>query len=99
MKKELIVLFSINVLSAIGYSLIAPLYPPVAAERGVKEYMVGLIISLFAITNFIVTPFSPQIISKYGRRKVFYFAMTLEVYNYNNLGFMYMDIRDTASYI
>ena len=79
MKKEIIALFFINTLSAIGYSLIAPLYPPLARERGLKDYTVGFIISLFAITNFIVTPFSPHIISKYGRKNCFYFAMGIEV--------------------
>jgi DHA1 family multidrug resistance protein-like MFS transporter len=78
MKKELIALFFINILSAIGYSLIAPLFPPLARERDLKEYTVGFIISLYAISNFLVTPFAPQIISKYGRKKVFYIATIME---------------------
>jgi MFS family permease len=79
MKKELIALFLLNILSAIGYSLIAPLYPPLARERGLKDYTIGFIISLYAISSFLVTPFAPLIISKYGRKKCFYIATIMEV--------------------
>jgi MFS family permease len=81
MKKEVIFLFIINVFSAIGYSLIAPLYPALAEERGLGEDICGLVISMFAVSDFLFTPFCPAIIQKVGRKKIFYLAMILEVIN------------------
>ena len=79
MTRELILLFIINTLSAIGYSLIAPLFPSIAHERGLKEHVIGIIISIFAISNFVATPSCPKYIGLYGRKQMFYVAMSLEV--------------------
>ncbi len=89
MTKEIILLFIINSLSAIGYSLIAPLYPSIAKERGLKEHIIGLSMSLFAISNFIATPSCPKFIGKYGKKRMFYIAMSIEVQK-NKKGFMYI---------
>lgn len=83
MKTEILLLFFINILSAIGYSLIAPLFPFEAATRGIKENMCGIVISIFAVSNFLATPFGPSLISKYGRKNIFYFATALEVKKIN----------------
>ena len=77
--KRLIFFFIINFLSAIGYSLVAPLFPPLALEKGLNEATIGLIISLFAIANFLITPMSPYIIENFGRKRVFYMSMIIEV--------------------
>jgi predicted MFS family arabinose efflux permease len=78
--KEVILLFVINTLSSIGYSLIAPLYPPLAKERDMPEYMIGIVISSFALIGFVITPICPKIIKKFGRKNVLYTAIYLEVY-------------------
>jgi MFS family permease len=82
MTKELWLLFVINTLSAVGYSLIAPLYPIIAHQRGIKEHIIGFVISLFAISNFFSTPICPKFISKYGKKNMFYLAMCIEVLIY-----------------
>lgn len=79
MKKETVLLFMINALSAIGYSLIAPLYPSVAIQIGIKEYIIGLTFSCFAISNVITIPLTPNIIKMYGRINLMYFSLILEV--------------------
>jgi len=79
MKKDIVFLFVINVCSAVGYSLIAPLYPALAIERGFGEHLCGQIISMFAISNFFFTPLCPMFIKMIGRREIFYLAMVLEV--------------------
>jgi hypothetical protein len=59
MLNQITLLLAINNLSAIGYSLIAPLYPPLAVERGIEEYVVGIIFATFAISNVFTIPFAP----------------------------------------
>jgi MFS family permease len=85
MKEEFFILFSINFLSALGYSLIAPLYPSLAKERNIGENICGITISMYAISSFIITPLYPFLILKYGRKRIFYIAIILEVkYEFNN---------------
>lgn len=83
MRKDVIFLFVINVFSAVGYSLIAPLYPALVKERGLGENICGMVISVFAISNFLLTPFCPGIIHLVGRKRIFYLAMILEVIKKN----------------
>jgi predicted MFS family arabinose efflux permease len=79
MNRENIILFIVNGLSATGYSLMAPLYPSLAKERGIEEDVIGMIIAIFAVANFIATPFCPKLIQKTGRKNLLYFAICLEV--------------------
>jgi DHA1 family multidrug resistance protein-like MFS transporter len=79
MNKDLVLLFCINALSAIGYSLIAPLYPSLAKDRNMGEGLCGTVIAIFAVSNFIITPFCPVLIQKYGRKNIMVYALVLEV--------------------
>jgi DHA1 family multidrug resistance protein-like MFS transporter len=78
MNYQILILFCINVLSAIGYSLLAPLYPTLAIEKGVEEYIVGIIFSFFAISNIISIPLTPKLINKFGRKNLFYMGIIIE---------------------
>lgn len=79
MKKEIILLFLVNIGSAIGYSLIAPLFPLIALKRGLSESLIGLIIAAFAISNALTTPFGQNIFQKYGKKRMFFIGLFLEV--------------------
>jgi MFS family permease len=79
MSSQILLLFLINVLSAIGYSLIAPLYPFVAESKGVSDFTIGVIFSSFAISNVIAIPLTPKLANSIGRRRLFYIAMIIEV--------------------
>ena len=79
MKKEIVVLFLINICSGIGYSLIAPLFPSVALQKGINETIIGLIIASFAISNSLITPFTQIIFTKLGKKKAFSYALLAEV--------------------
>ena len=78
MNKQVLFLFFINLFSAMGYSLIAPLYPTLGKEREINENIVGWIISIFALFNFAITPFTPSLSNKYGRKNIFFGATVLE---------------------
>lgn len=79
MKKEILFLFIINVTSAAGYSLIAPLFPSIALQKGVSEFVIGLAFSSFAIATVITIPLIPNLIKIYGRLNLMYYALLLEV--------------------
>ncbi len=79
MKKELTLLFIINALSGIGYSIIAPLFPSMAMQKGITEDSIGFIFSCYAISNMITLPLTPHLIKVYGRLNMMYYSMTLAV--------------------
>ena len=74
MNKEVLILFFLNMLSGVGYSIIAPLFPILGEEDSISEELLGWMISFYALSDFFSTPFVPKIIKKIGREKVLYFA-------------------------
>ena len=75
----IILLIVVNIISGTGYSLIAPLFPSVAKKRGISESIIGLIISSYAISNLIITPFGSKVFKKIGKKNVFLLAIIIEV--------------------
>lgn len=78
MFSQFVFLFCINVLSAIGYSLLTPMFPFMAKDKGVDEYIIGIIFSCFPIANIIAILLSPKVIHIVGRRKLLYIALLIE---------------------
>lgn len=76
---KVFLLFILNIISGVGYSLIAPLYPSIALERGLSEFNIGFIISVYAITNMVITPFSHLVFKKFGKKKTLLYAIIAEV--------------------
>ena len=72
MNKKIILLFIINTFIAMGYSIVAPLFPVLGQKISLSENLLGWIISLYSLANFIITPFTPQLIFKFGRKNLFY---------------------------
>ena len=70
MKKEQIVSCYLNALSAMGYSLIAPLFPPLFRERGLSNILCSYLISIICITNIISALSCSSICQKVGQKKL-----------------------------
>ena len=78
MNKEVIILFFLNMLSGVGYSIIAPLFPILGKKNMISEELLGWMISFYALSDFFSTPFIPKIIKKVGRKKLLYFSIFCE---------------------
>jgi len=83
MNREIFLLFFVNIISGIGYSLVAPLFPSIALKRSLSEFTIGFIISLYAIANLIVTPFTDKFFKKFGKKNVFFCSILGEVKKLN----------------
>jgi len=90
---KIILLVLVNIISGTGYSLIAPLYPAIAAKRGISDLVIGFIISSFAISNLITTPFGSKIFKLLGKRNVFLLSMLIAVKIKNFLQKYFLKIR------
>ena len=67
-----------NMFSAMGYSIVAPLFPVLGKDFEISEALLGCIISTFAITNCITTPFVPKLCKRFSRIRLLYFATFFE---------------------
>ena len=76
MKITTILLF-LNILNSIGYSLLAPLFPILGKQNGLNDAIIGWVISAYAITNTITTPFIPLLVQKFTRIKLLYLSTFL----------------------
>ena len=78
MKKSIILLISINMFSGMGYSIVAPLFPVLENEFAINEAILGWIISIYAISSCIMTPFVPRLCKRFSRIQLLYFATFTE---------------------
>ena len=78
MNKNILLLFFINLFSAMGYSLISPLFPSIGEKHNLNEAIIGWIISLYALFNFSITPFVPILVIKFGKKNIFIISVFLE---------------------
>lgn len=71
MKYVQIILCYLNVLSAMSFSLIAPLLPPLWKEKGISNEICSYIISSLCVTQILTALYCPNLIQKYGQKKLF----------------------------
>ena len=74
MKKSIILLICINMFSGMGYSIVAPLFPVLENKFAISEALLGWIISSYAISSCIMTPFVPRLCKRFSRIHLLYFA-------------------------
>ena len=51
MKYAQLIIFYLNILGAMGFSLIAPLFPPLCKDKGISNQICSYIISSICITQ------------------------------------------------
>ena len=78
MNKKIILLLIINSFISMGYSIIAPLFPVMGKKNSLSENVLGWIISFYSLADFIITPFTPQLIFKFGRKYLFYLTNIIQ---------------------
>ncbi len=76
--KKMLIIILLAIFSQIGYSLLAPLYPFLAEERGITPSLVGIIFSSFAISNFLLTILTPILSKICGRKNLLILAILIE---------------------
>lgn len=73
-----VLLFTIMV-SGISYSLPVPLFPVLSLERGFSESYVGLIFSIYSISNILAIPFINQLINYFKRFDLLIYSCLFKV--------------------
>lgn len=72
------VLFFMNLLSGIGFSILSPLFPSIGTKNGLTESLVGWVIGIFSLSSTCIAPFTPLLIKKFNRINLLYFSTFFE---------------------
>ena len=78
MRREIKILMLTNMLCLMGYALMTPLYPLVAANYNISESVLGLIFSLYSQANVISIPTLPFIFSKINKSILLKLSISLD---------------------
>ena len=73
-KKELIIIFIIQITEVLGFSLILPFLPFYAEDLGASPFVVGLILTSFSLFQFISAPIMGRLSDHYGRKPLLIFS-------------------------
>lgn len=78
MGSEIKILMFTNMLCLMGYTLMTPLYPPLALDLGVSESIIGFVFSLYSLANVVSIPSLPFIFSKIKKKFLIKLSITLD---------------------
>ena len=70
MDRKLYILYLTVFIDLVGFGIVIPILPIYATELGASSLMVGLIMAVYALMNFIFSPFWGSLSDKHGRRPV-----------------------------
>lgn len=98
LKREQIFICFINTLASMGYSLVAPLLPPMCKEKGISNQVCSYLISIMALVQIFTSIYFPKLIEKYGRKKLFFSSLIIQtlvtiyygIMNYINNNFYFI---------
>lgn len=74
-KKSLAILFSVIVLDLIGFGVVIPILPFYAEAYGASATVLGLLLTSYALMQFVFSPVWGRVSDKWGRKKVLLFTM------------------------
>lgn len=69
-KSALFILFLVVLIDLIGFGMILPLIPYLGRSTGVSAPMVGLLMSIYSIMQFLFSPFWGGVSDRFGRKPV-----------------------------
>ena len=72
LKKEQLYIYFINMLASMGYSLVAPLLPPMCKEKGISNQTCSYLISIMALVQILASIFFQKWLINSEGKKYFY---------------------------
>jgi DHA1 family tetracycline resistance protein-like MFS transporter len=76
-KSPLAVLFFTTFLDLVGFGIIIPILPNFAKDLGASAFEVGLLAAVYALMNFLFSPFWGTLSDRIGRRPVIMYSVAL----------------------
>lgn len=89
-RKELILVVLAGTIVIMGLGFIIPLFPIYVAEKGASNFQLGMIVSGFTISQFLVQPFFGGLSDRFGRKPFMVGGMAC----YGLVAFLYVFAKD-----
>lgn len=86
-KRRLAIAFSIVLVDMLGFSLILPLLRFIAEGFGASDFTVGLLVSVYALAQFIGAPLLGRLSDRFGRRPILLISILGTFVGFLVLGF------------
>ena len=77
LKYEQKILCLINASTSMAFSMIGPLYPPMALSKGISVEISGIVIGIFSLAQLFMSIFNTSIIKKFGRKNLFFYFIII----------------------
>ena len=74
-KSSLLILFSVIVLDLIGFGIVIPILPFYAEQYGANATLLGLLLTSYAVMQFLFSPIWGKLSDQIGRKKVLLLTM------------------------
>lgn len=87
--KRLLIIFFTVFIDLVGFGIIIPLNPYLAERFGASPAEVGLLMSVYSLTQFLFSPVWGQLSDRYGRRPII--LLSLIGGGFSHLGFAFAD--------
>ncbi|HRN70336.1 MAG TPA: MFS transporter [Candidatus Woesebacteria bacterium] len=82
MNKQLIILLSIVFIDLAGFGVVIPLIPKLVEDSGGGPLLVGVVIALYSLFQFLFTPVWGRLSDKFGRKPILALTLFLNVFAY-----------------
>ena len=91
-----VVILVTEILSASGYTIVAPFLPAELERQGVQQTMTGLIFCIYSVTSIFAALILDKFIKKFGRKPTLLFGPFLEGAAFLLFGFIsYFNVEQT----
>lgn len=78
MKSQQYLLCYLNAIASMGFSIIAPLFPPMCKEKGISNQICSCIIAIIALPEILMTMYCPSVLKRFGRKNTFLFSLIVQ---------------------
>jgi|SRR3989344_1419298 len=82
MDKKLLTLLLVVFIDLLGFGIVIPILPLLVEEIGGGAFLVGVVISIFALFQFIFSPILGRLSDKYGRKPVLIVSSFINSFSY-----------------
>lgn len=82
MDKKLLVLLLVVFIDLIGFGIVIPILPLVVERIGGGTILVGIVIAVFSLFQFIFAPILGRLSDKYGRRPILLISSLINAFSY-----------------
>ena len=82
LKRSLFVLFLVVATELIGFGLIIPVLPVLAAQFDINYFLLGILMASFSFAQFIAAPFLGSLSDRYGRKPILILSKCGTIFSY-----------------